>query len=110
MSDLIHRAQKARMLASDPSLLRWQRLSQALQAFSGLELTGIPEDVRGQFEADLVGVNRVLARYSLEKEEDYESITDVDLQQMLKMVDAAASGAIAAELDRILAGLDAGLG
>jgi len=71
MSDLIHRSQKAKTLASDPPLPKWKRLSQGLQAFSGLELTGIPEDVRERFEADLVGVNRVLAQYPLETEEDY---------------------------------------
>ena len=45
MSDLIERAQKAKRLASDPLLPKWQRLSQGLQAFSGLELTRIADDV-----------------------------------------------------------------
>ena len=109
MSDLIQRAQKAKMLASDPSLPKWQRLSQGLQAFSGLELTAIPDDVSERFEADLAGVNRVLAQYPLETVEDYQSISDADLQQMLDIVDMAASRAIAAELDRIVAELDAGV-
>jgi len=109
MSDLIHRSQKAKTLASDPPLPKWKRLSQGLQAFSGLELTGIPEDVRERFEADLVGVNRVLAQYPLETEEDYQIISDDDLQRMLEIVDAAASRAIAAELGRIVANLDAGI-
>jgi len=109
MSDLLQRAQKARILASDPLLPKWQRLSQGLQAFSGLELTGIPDEVREPWEASLVSVNRVLAPYALGTVEDYQVISDVDLQQMLNIVDVAASTAIAAELDRIVAGLDAGV-
>ena len=109
MSDLIQRAQKARTLASDPSLPKWQRLEQSLQAFSGLVLTGLAEAVRQPLEADLAGVNRVLAEYELEATEDYDRITDADLQRMLTLVDKAASRAIAGELDRIVAALDAGV-
>jgi hypothetical protein len=108
MSDLVQRAQKAKTLTSDPSLPQWERLLQGLRAFSGLVLTGIPDDVRERLEADLVRVNRILAQYPLEKDEDYRSIRPVDLQQMLDTVDMAASRAIAGELDRIVAGLDAG--
>ena len=41
MSDLIQRAQKAKSLIGDPLLPKWQRLSQALQAFAGLERSAI---------------------------------------------------------------------
>jgi len=109
MSDLLRRAQQVQALAGDPSLPKWQRLSQALQALSGLDFTGIPREVRERFEADLGGVNRVLGRYALEKVEDYESISDIDLQRMLEMVNSATSWAVASELDRIVAGLDAGV-
>ncbi len=109
MSDLLRQAQKAKTLASDPSLPKWQRLSRGLQAFSGLELTRIPDDVSGPLEADLVRVNRVLGQYPLEAVEDYQRISDFDLQQALDIVDVASSRAIAAELDRIVADLDVGV-
>ncbi len=108
MSDLIKRAQTAKTLLGDPSLPKRERLSEALQAFSGLELTAISEDVAEQFETDLAGVNQVLARYPLEKDDDYQSVSEADVQQMLDIVDRAASRATTAELDRIVAGLDAG--
>ena len=108
MSDLIRRAKKAKTLVGDSSLPKWQRLSQGLHAFAGLELTGIPEHTREGFEADLVAVNRELSRYPLETEEDYQIISDADLQLMLDLVDVAASRAIAAELDRIVNEFDAG--
>jgi hypothetical protein len=109
MSDLLQRARKAKTVASDPSSPKWRRLSQGLQAFSGLELTRIRDDVSERLEADLVRVNRVLGQYTVETVEDYQSISDVDLQHMLNIVDAASSRTIAAELDRIVADLDAGV-
>jgi hypothetical protein len=109
MSELLQRAQTVRTLASDPSLPKWQRLRQGLQDLSGLDLDEIPDDVHAQFEADLVDVNRVLAEHSLEKDEDYQTIRDADLQQMLDIVARAASRIITAELDRIVADLDAGV-
>ena len=109
MSDLIHRAQKAKILAGDPSLPKWQRLGQGLQAFSGLELSALTDDVAEQFEADLASVNQMLERYPLVEVEDYQSISDADLKQMLDTLDTAATRAIDAELDRIVAELDEGL-
>ena len=109
MSDLVKRAQMSKILAGDLSLPKWQRFSLGFHAFSGLELTGIPEDVLDPFDADLANVNRVLASYPLETVDDYQTISDGDLQQMLDIVDGAASRAIAAELDRIVAGLAAGV-
>jgi hypothetical protein len=108
MSDLLQQAQNVKTLASDPSLPKWQRLLQGFQALSGLDPNAIPDEVHAEFEADWVDVNRVLARYPLEKDEDYQTISEVDLQQMLESVDGAASRTLAAELDRIVAGLDEG--
>lgn len=108
MSDLIQRAEQAAKLASSPAVPKWQRLSQALKAFSGLELTQIADDIGARLEADLARVNHVLEQYSLETSDDYEIIDDVDLQRMLAIVELASSEAIAAELDRIVADLDAG--
>ncbi|NUQ63507.1 MAG: DUF1186 domain-containing protein [Pirellulales bacterium] len=110
MSDLIKRAQKARAFAADLSLPQWQRLSEALQALSGLELSDLADDVRESLEADFAGVNRVLAEYSLTTYEDYRTMSDADVQEALDIVDAAASHAIAAELDRIVEELGAGVG
>ena len=108
MSDLLKRAQEAKSLANDRSLPKWQRLSHGLQAFSGPELTGIPDDVIERFEADLAAVNRVLEEYPLERVEDYQDIGDTELRRMLGTVDMATSWVIDAELDRIVADLAAG--
>lgn len=109
MSDLINRLQKAKTLANDLSLPKWQRPKRALEAFSGVDLSEFCDDVREQFESDLAGVNQVLARCSLKEGDDFRSISEVDLQQILDLVDRAASNAIEAELDRIVRELDAGV-
>ena len=58
MSDLLRKAQAARIPVQDPSLPKWERLSSGLQAYSGLELTCLPGDVRERLEADFVRVNQ----------------------------------------------------
>ena len=96
MSDLIHRAQKAKTLAVDLSLAKWQRLGQGLQAFSGLELSAMAGDVRQEFEADFVDINRVLAQYPLNEDDDFQIISDADLGKMLDTLDMPAARVIAA--------------
>lgn len=47
MSDLIHRAQKAKVLAGDPSLPKWQRLCQGLPSIrQRCDWDGTPLPVR----------------------------------------------------------------
>lgn len=105
MADVIYKARKARILAKDLSLPKWQWLLQGLQAFSGLELSANADHVAEKFEADLAGLQWVLARYSLAEEDGNQNIDDADLQQMLDTLDMAAAHAMAGELDRIVADL-----
>jgi hypothetical protein len=104
MSDLILRSQEA--LAVDTSLPKWQRLHSMLQAFDGLELSLLDEDVRGEFESQLVSVNEVISRYDLESDDDYQKMSDADLDEALDAVTDAATGAIDDELWRIVADLE----
>jgi hypothetical protein len=97
------------MQARDVALPKWQRLSKSLQAFSGLELTTLTEDVRRCLEQDLAGINGVLARYEFATYEDCQAIDAADLEALLTKIEAAASRAIDSELDRIVAHLDAGV-
>ena len=84
MFDLLQRAQKAKAIVDDQTILSWRRATQALQSFSGLELTGIPSDVRAELETDFVSINQILARYPLKSAEDYEHIRDADLRRILE--------------------------
>jgi len=104
MSDLIDRSQ--RVLAVDSSLPKWQRLEEMLETFSGLELSGLDDDVRAEFEDGLSGLNLVLSRYDLQAGDDYSSLSDADLDAALAAVTGTAQQAIDNELVRILVDFD----
>lgn len=70
MSDLHRRARAVKSIVDNESLPKWRRATQALRAFGGLELTGLPEDVRTSLEINPVAVNRILASYPLETVDD----------------------------------------
>jgi hypothetical protein len=91
MSDLVRRAKEVKSIVSDGSLPKSRRVPQALQALGGLTLTGLPIDERSTLEANLVNVNRILARYQLETFEAYDQMKDTDLQQVLDILAALAS-------------------
>jgi uncharacterized protein DUF1186/SEC-C motif-containing protein len=108
MSDLILRAQQALRGLNDPTLPKWQRLFQGLKAYSGLVLTGLDEEIQKRLEAGIAGVNHMLAEYDLVVDEDYQNIDLADLDEMHGRIDQTSAQVIDLELERILAGLDAG--
>jgi hypothetical protein len=92
LADLQRRATEAVEIADNRSLPAWQRVLQTLQAFSGLQLTGLPRIIKRDVETHFIAVNQVLADYHLEKGEDYERMAEPDLQEILDIVkDLAAS-------------------
>jgi hypothetical protein len=129
MTDLYRRAEEARRAALDQSLPKWLRLSNALDAFSGLVLTDLSPRMREPLDKCFRSVNQVLQRYSWEPDQDLDQLSDADAQRALGMIktlthrilidsqlaDAAPeprSGAMAAPseevLELILAELDLG--
>jgi hypothetical protein len=104
MSDLICRSQEA--LTVDLSLPKWQRLESMLEVFSGLQLSDLDDDVRDEFEEGIARVNQVLSRYELEASDDYQSLSEADLDEALAAVTGAATRAIDNELSRIVLDLD----
>ncbi len=90
MSDLLQRARKARTLANDPSLMKWERATRALEAFGGLELNGLSRETRATLEAYLVELNRVLEKYP-QATEDYQCVADGDLQWILDIIGELAA-------------------
>jgi hypothetical protein len=57
---------------------------------SGLDIALLPSEVKEALEADLVAVNRVLAKYKLERDDDYRPMSDADLQHILDILDGLA--------------------
>jgi hypothetical protein len=70
ISDLFRRSQKAKAIAEDQSMKKWQQAAQTFQSFSELELTGLPQDVRTDLEADFIALNRILAKYPIQTTEN----------------------------------------
>ena len=91
MTDLARRFGNVESIVCDKSLPKWRRATEALQALSGLELSALPVDVSSRLETNLVGVNQVMARYDLKAVEDYEQISDQDLQEILDKLGTLAS-------------------
>jgi hypothetical protein len=86
LADCQRRAREAVTIANGHSLPTWQRVLRSLQAFAGTQLTGLPPRTYRAIETHMVAVNRVLDEYDLEKEEDYEKMTEADLQEILDIV------------------------
>lgn len=110
MSQLIRQAQRVEALAADSSQPKWYRLCQAVEALDRWDVARVPASGRKRLNAGRVKVGRILGRYALRTEQDYQKIEDPDLDRALEIIKAAASYVIAAELDRIVAELDAGIG
>ncbi len=91
LGDLQQRAKNVVAIANDQSLPTWQRVLQSLQAFAGTQLTGLPPRIYRAVEKHFVAVNRVLAEYHLEKNEDYEQMTESDLQEILNILKDSAA-------------------
>ena len=86
LADLQRRAREAEVIANRQSLPARERVLQVLQAFSGTWLTGLPPKVHRDMERHFAAVNLVLAKYHLERNEDYERMTKADLQEILDIV------------------------
>ena len=86
LTDLRRRAKEAVAIADGQALPTWQRVLRSLQAFSGTQLTGLPPKINRAVEKHFVAVNRILGKYEPEKEEDYERMSETDLQEILDVV------------------------
>ncbi len=91
MRNLYERMRKAKAKICDQSLPEYRRVTETLQSLGGLELTGLPNDVRSTLEKNLVAVNRILADYTLETPEDYERLENGDLRRILSLIETMTS-------------------
>jgi len=91
LGDLQQRAKNAAAIANDQSLPRSERVLQSLQAFAVVQLTGLPPGICRAVEKHFVAVNQVLAKYHLEEDEDYEQMTESDLQEILNILKNSAA-------------------
>lgn len=106
MSDAIRRAQTVKKIVADLALPKWQRLTQALGAFSGLCLPNEDSDARAAFEEELVVVNEILLKWNFQTVDEYSQISETDARKAIDALEAAVSHLLDSELDRIVRQLD----
>ena len=63
LTDLQRHAREALSIADDQSLPTWQRTLNALRAFSGTQLTGLPPRIYRAIDKHFIAVNRILDEY-----------------------------------------------
>lgn len=62
------------------------RLIQASQRLSGLELNKLDTGTRKKFDRNLISGNRILSQYKIETFDDYAKISDQNLDELLDMM------------------------
>lgn len=69
---------------------QWQQTVDALQSLKGQTLTGLPRRVRRHLDSCLLKINRITAKYPLETFEDYQMVSDEDLDRIRDRLQAIA--------------------
>lgn len=108
VNGLIERARAAKARLDDSSLPNWRRLPESLSALSGLELSRLSQDAKAKLEEQLVDINEITGRYTIETDEDYECISENDLDELLARIEVATTGIIDDALEQIIGGLAGG--
>jgi hypothetical protein len=75
----------ARQLAADDSLPLWQKAYRVPGAYNGIELSGLLSRHRSKILSVLKQINLILQRYELETFDDYQKITEQDLQEIIAL-------------------------
>ena len=91
MSEILSRARRSAAIIADPAIEPWQRAWQGLEALSGLTISDLPGSMQQVLECQLVKVNQITAGYDLETNDDYESIADADVAQILKHIETVTT-------------------
>lgn len=81
-------AQKARSVAADNTLALWEKAHWVNQAYAGLTLDGLQSKHRHKLLAEFGKVNAVFAGYTLNTFDDYQTISDGDLKEIIRIVSA----------------------
>ena len=64
----------------------WKRTQDGMMAFKGLSLDNLPPRLLRDIDRRFVAINKILAGYTLKTSEDYQHISDVDLQELQRLI------------------------
>jgi iron uptake system EfeUOB component EfeO/EfeM len=72
---------------SKTDLPQWKRTQNAMLCFKGLPLNHLPRKLRRQIDACFLGINHVLADYTLQTWEDYQQVSAEDLTKIQHLIE-----------------------
>lgn len=102
MSEIIEKVQSARKLAQTGSLPTAERIQAALQSLSGLTLSDLGTIAKKEVEAQMVGINQILATYDIETVEDYRLLSESDAQAILNYIVKTCQLCSESESERVM--------
>jgi hypothetical protein len=75
----------ARQLAADNALPLWQKAYRVPGAYNNIELSGLRSRHRSKMLTVLGQINLILQQYELETFDDYQTMSEQDLQKILTL-------------------------
>lgn len=79
-------AQTLNLLVGPPPPPLWKRVQQALGCYAGLQLDPIPSVWRRRIDLTFTRVNAILAKYPIKTFDDYQIISNEDLEMLKEIV------------------------
>ena len=79
-------AEKVKSIATSDTLELWQKAHKVNQAYAGLALEGLRSKHRHKILDGFGRVNAVFAGYTLNSFDDYQTIQESDLREIIKIV------------------------
>jgi len=81
-------ASAVKAITADTNLALWEKVHSINQAYAGLALEGLQSKHRHKVLAAFGNVNKVFAKYTLDRFDDYENMSADDLRAIIRTVNA----------------------
>ena len=85
MEDLLKRLSQIKKELSNSRLPKYKRVVRAIKCLGGLELKNVTKDARILLEQSLSQLNRIVNGYEIQTFDDYEKISDRDINNMIQI-------------------------
>lgn len=90
----------------DSTKPEWKRFAQWMDASTKLDLGQLRPFIVDHFKQQMAKIDRILAKYQLESDEDYQNIRENDLLELLVLMVSSTHGAIASVTNAMIKDMD----
>lgn len=90
IDELAERVSRMLQIYRQPSPSRWHQTVEALKCFKGQTLTGLPPKLRRHLESQMVAISKITASYPIETWEDYQMLSDTELDEIRNLLEGIA--------------------